>query len=304
MPPTVFWPTALGLAVLALGLWTHRPELFDSTFDRHARIGAWGQVLIASAVAAFSGEHFTDAAELVQMVPKWLPLRIPITYLVGSGLFLAGVSIASKKAVPWSSALLALLFALFVALIYLPSAIRHPNLHIVWIFPFREGTYAMAAFSIFVAENQSARSGLFSWFVRYWAAFVALFYGVLNLAYPQFAPGVPSQVKTSPWVPFPTAIAYVTGAALVVLGVAALFRRMAVGAITLVGVLMMVLTVVLYAAALFFAHGPGQFVTAINFIADTALFAGSMFAIARAVGLQPVPERAIDLEFTRAAMVR
>jgi len=293
MSARLFWPAALGLSVLALGLWTYRREIFDSTDPAESRIRALGPVFIAAAIACFSGEHFTDAVDLVRMVPQWLPLRIPITYLVGISLLAAGLSIASRIAVRWSAPLLALLFALFVLLIYVPSTIRHPQLHLAWIFPFREGSFAMAAFSIFVYETRPRWSGSFSLIARFWAAFVIVFYGVLNLRYPHVAPGVPSQVPTSAWVPFPSIVAYLTGALLVTFGAAVLLKKTAVSAIAWAGILMAVLTVVLYVPNLFLARSVEQGVTAINFVADTLLFAGSMFVIATAVSLGgPVAQNA------------
>jgi hypothetical protein len=47
---------------------------------------------------------------------------------------------------------------------------------------------------------------------------------------------------------------------------------------------MTVLTIVLYGPALFLARGAGQEVVAINFVADTLLFAGSMLVIASVIG--------------------
>jgi hypothetical protein len=285
MPATVFWPAALGLIVLAIGLRTYRREVFSTALPIDSRIRALGPVFIAAAIATFSGEHFSAVADLSRMVPKWFPLPVPTTYFVGACLLAAGVSFATKRGVAWSAPLLALVFALFVLLIYAPSAARHPRLHIVWIFPFREGTFAVAAFSIFVYVARPAWAGGFALFARFWAAFVIAFCGVLNVKYPQFAPGVPSEVRTAPWVPFPLAIAYITGVILVGLGVGAAFRRTAVSAITMAGVLMTVLTIVLYCPALFLARGAGQEVVAINFVADTLLFAGSMLVIASVIDL-------------------
>ena len=70
------------------------------------------------------------------------------------------------------------------------------------------------------------------------------------------------------------------------MGAAMLFRKTAVAAITAVGALMTGLTIGLFVPNLFLAHGVSQRVTAINFVADTLLFAGMMFAIAREVGAQ------------------
>jgi uncharacterized membrane protein len=254
----------------------------DSPID--SRIRSLGPVFIAAAIATFAGEHLSAVADLARMVPKWFPLPIPTTYFVGACLLAAGLSIATKRGIQWSAPLLGLLFALFVLLIYAPSAARHPRLHLVWIFPFREGTFAVAGFSIFVSVTRPAWSERFALFARFWAAFVITFYGVLHLRYPAFAPGVPSEVRTAAWVPFPLAVAYVTGAILVGFGLAACFRKTAASAITSVGAFMTLLTLALYVPALFLAKGAQQEITAINFVADTLLFAGSMLAIASAVG--------------------
>jgi uncharacterized membrane protein len=286
MSAPVFWPAALGLCVLAVGLWTHRRALFDSALPVESTMRALGPVFIGAAIATFSGEHFTDAADLVRLVPRWLPLRIPITYLVGVALLAAGLSLAARVAVRWSAPLLALLFGLFVLLIHLPNAVEHARTRIFWIFPFREGTFAVGAFSIFVSETKPSwarRVGGFSLFARLWTAFVLVFFGVQHLGYPQFAPGVPSPRPTSSWVPLPHVISHATGAILVILGAAALFKKTAVAAITWAGILMAVLTVLLYVPDLLLAHGPGQPITAINFVADTLLFSGSVLAIACAV---------------------
>jgi len=277
-------PATFGLIVLAIGLWTYRRDLIGFDANVETRIRSLGPVFIASAIATFSGEHLSAVRDLSQMVPKWFPLPIPTTYVVGVCLLAAGVSIATKRGVEWSSPLLGLLFALFVLLIYAPSAARHPRLHLVWIFPFREGTFAVAGFSMYVVATRPAWSDNFALFARFWAAFVIAFYGVLHLLYPAFAPGVPSEVKTSAWVPFPHAVAYAVGAILVVLGIAASLKKTAVTAITSAGVLMTAATIALYVPNLFLATGPGQEIVAINFVADTLLFAGAMFAIATAVG--------------------
>jgi uncharacterized membrane protein len=248
---------------------------------------ALAPLLIAAALATFAGEHFTQASEFSQLVPKWLGLRVPITYLVGVCLLAAALSFVARRYMRWSAPLLALLFALFVLLIYLPSAITHPGIRIVWIFPFREGTFAVGAFCVFLYEAQRARrSSRLALALRVWTAVVAVFFGLQNILYPQFSPGVPSQQPTSAWVPLPHAVAYLTGAILVAMGAAILIKKTAVAAITAVGVLMIALTIGLFVPDLFLAEGVSQRVTAINFVADTLLFAGMMFAIARVIAAQ------------------
>ncbi len=239
MSPLAGWPSALGLSTFAAGLYVYRGDLWAPGTSGRSRMLALGPVFIAAALATFSGEHFTQARAFSQLVPKWLPLRVPITYVVGVCLLAAALSFVTRRYMRWSALLLALMFALFVALLYMPSAITHPGIRIVWIFPFREGTFAVGAFCVFVYEVQRARrSSRLALALRLWAAVVAFFFGLQNILYPQFSPGVPNQQPTSAWVPLPHVVAYLTGAVLVAMGAAMLLKKTAVAAITAVGVLM------------------------------------------------------------------
>jgi hypothetical protein len=208
---------------------------------------------------------------------------VSLTYFVGICLLAAASSFVARRGIRWSAPLLSLLFALFVLLIYLPSLIANPGVRIAWIFPFREGTYAVGAFCVSVYGSRSGtRSSRMALALRLWTAAVAIFFGLQNILYPQFTPGVPDQQPTSAWVPVPHVIAVLTGAILVALGAAMLFRKTAVRAIAGVGILMTALTIAVFAPDLILARGVAERVTAINFVADTLLFAGMMFAIARA----------------------
>ena len=284
MSPLVVWPSVLGLSVFGAGLAMYRGDLRGPGRPGQLRILALGPVFIAAALATFSGEHFTQGREFSQMVPKWLPLRVPLTYFVGICLLAAALSFVMRRGLRWSAPLLSLLFALFVLLIYLPSAITHPGVRIAWIFPFREGTYAVGAFCVTVYGSSRGRpSSRMVLGLRLWTAVVAIFFGLQNILYPQYTPGVPDQVPTSAWVPVPHVIAVLTGVILVALGAAMLFRKTAEPAITGVGILMTALTIGVFAPDLILARGVAERVTAINFVADTLLFAGMMFAIASAV---------------------
>src|SRR5262249_55327550 len=109
MPATIFWPSALGLIVFAIGLWTHRKDIVGADLPVDFRTRALGPVFIAAAIATFSGEHLSAVADLAQMVPKWFPVPIATTYFVGICLLAAGVSIATNRGVRWSAPLLGLL---------------------------------------------------------------------------------------------------------------------------------------------------------------------------------------------------
>jgi len=292
MSALVLWPSALGLSFLAAGLWTYRDELFGQTSPGESKILSLAPVFIAAPLATFAGEHFTATQDLARLVPKWLPGRVPITYFVGGALIAAALSFVARRSMQWSAPLLSLMFALFVLTLHLPNAIANAGTRIFWVFPFRESEFALGALSVFVYESPDSwvnQSGRFALIARLWTAITIIYFGSQNLLYPQYSPGVPDQRPTSAWVPAPLFVAYLTGAILVALGTAMLSKRAAVVAVTSVGIFMTLLTIALFGPDLFLARGVPQQVEAINFVADTLLFAGTMFAVARVIAV-PVPE--------------
>ncbi len=284
--PAVFWPCALGSTFFAAGIYMYRRDLLDRSSRPSAGILALGPVFIAAALAAFAGEHFTVSQELLPMVPKWLPARLGIVYFVGVAHLAAALSFVTRRCLRWSTFLLGVMFALFVLLLHGPGAIRHPGIRIAWIVAVRETTYslgALALFSIVVREQWPGVSKGLAAAARIWSGMVIVYYGVDHFLHPQFSPGVPDTKITASWVPLPHLLAYVTGILLIAFGIALVLKKSASTAAKFAGLLMLVLTVVLYLPEFFLAQGVSQQVEGINFVADTLLFSGTMLAIANAI---------------------
>ena len=281
--PAVFWPTLLGLCFLAAGIITYRHDFKAATSHRAFGLVALGPVFVAASLAAFGGEHFTAAPTLAALVPKWLPARLFIAYFVGVAHVAAATSFVARRYIRWSAMLLAIMFALFVLLMDLPAAIAHPATRMNWSLAAREATFSIGALALFVTETGTLKRAV--GFIRVWTAGVLVFYGVEQLLYPQYSPGVPNARLTPAWVPVPLVIAYVTGALLVAFGVATLRKRYASSAVAQAGILMLLLTLGLYVPEFFLARAVSQWVTAINFVFDTLLFSGTMFVISRAIDL-------------------
>jgi uncharacterized membrane protein len=286
LSPSVFWPCVLGLSFLAIGLWTYRRDVFAPASENGFDFVALGPVFVAASLAAFAGEHFTAARGLSAMVPKWLPARLFIAYFVGVAHLAAALSFVARRCIRWSAFFLALMFALFVLLLHLPGAIRHPDLRIAWIVSVRETTFAMGALALFMSQMKDrwpVSANRFATIARLWTGFVLIFFGIENLLYPAFSPGVPDTKPTASWVPLPHAVAYLTGALLIGFGIAMFIRKYAGPAATLAGLLMLLLTVALYVPDFFVVRGVPEWVTAFNFVFDTLLFAGTMLVIASAI---------------------
>jgi uncharacterized membrane protein len=283
---TVFWTALLGLGVFVAGLITYRDDVRESTSIGAFGLVALGPVFVAASIAAFAGEHFSAGPVLAQLVPKFMPGRLFIAYLVGVAHLAAALSFVAKRYVRWSSFGLALMFALFVLLMDLPSAIQSPSTRMFWMLTAREGTFsigALALFAIAIRGDRPAMAKTLGTIARVWTAGVLVVYGIQHFLFPQFSPGVPSTTPTATWVPLPAAIAYATGFLFVVYGLAMLTRKYRAGAAAKCGLVVLVFTVVLYVPQFFVATSVGQRITALNFIFDTLLFAGTLLVVANAI---------------------
>ena len=291
--PAVFWPTVLGLSFLAAGIFTYRRDLLTATSRGLFGLAALGPPFIAASLAAFGGEHFTAARSLAELVPKWMPARLFIAYFVGVAHLAAALSLVARRYIRWSSMFLAIMFALFVLLLHLPNAIEHAANRVFWIFPVREGTFAIGALALFGTEVRNqwpTSSNRIAAGARFWTALALIYFGIENILYPQFSPGVPDTKPTAPWVPLPHEIAYLTGILLVIFGIATFVRKYASSAVTSAGLLMVLLTLALFVPDFFLASNVSQYVTALNFVFDTLLFAGTLFVIAKAIsGSESMP---------------
>ena len=279
--PIVFWSSALGVSFLIAGIWTYRRDLLAS--HDGGRLLAIGPVFIAAPLATFAGEHFTIAKLIAQSVPKWIPAHLFIAYFVGVALLAAALSLVARRCLRWSTFFLAIMFSLFVLLMDLPATLAHPTTRLNWILAARQGTFAMgglALFSVAVRDRWPKPSHRLATIAAVWTAMVIIFYGVEHILHPQISPGVPDSRLTSSWVPLPLALAYLTGALLIAFGAAMLIRKYAGSAGRLAGILMLLLTLVLYVPEFFLARTVPQRVTAINFIFDTLLFSGTLLAVA------------------------
>ncbi|MBV9144677.1 MAG: hypothetical protein JO065_02085 [Acidobacteria bacterium] len=281
--PASFWPTALGIGFLVAGLCTYRRELIAESSAQRKFI-VLGPVFVAASLAAFAGEHFTAARSLVALVPKWLPARLFIAYFVGVAHLAAALSLVARRCIRWSAFFLAVMFALFVLLLHFPGALRHPHLRIAWIVSARETTFSLGALSLFATAIRSRSPNVarrVAGVARVWTGMVLIFFGIENILYPQFSPGVPDTMPTASWIPLPHVLAYLTGVLLIAFGIAMLARKYAVSGGASAGLLMLLLTLALYVPQFFLAGNVADRVNAINFIFDTLLFSGTMLLVTK-----------------------
>jgi uncharacterized membrane protein len=282
--PFILWPCFLGLVFLIIGLLDSRREIAAANgLDKLIAL-AW--VFVAAPLAVFAGEHLAGPKFLMELVPPYMPVRLFWAYFVGVALLAAALSLSLKKYVRWSAPLLAAMFFLFVLMMDLPATIAHPHNRQFWTLALREtafggGALALTGFTMLQTNRRYAKT-LIS-VARFCIGIPLIFYGIEHFLYPQFAPGVPLPKLTPPWVPIPFFWAYLVGTVLLVAGIAIVLNKRPQIAATYAGLVMTLLTLLLYTPILAMVRQPSQIIEGVNYVADTLFFAGTILFMAMAI---------------------
>ena len=283
----IFWPWLAGLIVLAIGCVTARKRI--TAASGLEKLIALGPVFYAAPLAVFGAEHLAGAKFLMQTVPPWLPGRLFWAYFVGFCLMAAAFSLVFMKYVRLSAPLLSIMFCMFVALIHLPNVVAHPQDRIVWAVAVRDLAFAAGALALAAAERAPRLETLLA-IVRFYLAATLIFFGAEQLLHPEFAPGVPLGKVTPAWFPLHSFLGYLAGMVLIGGAVLMLMQKYARTAAGWVGMLLTLLTFLLYLPILASATKPSEMNEGINYIGDTLLFAGAVLLVAGAMQRNgPVP---------------
>ncbi len=282
---TATFMSAACLALLVIGLWAARNEVAQARgLDK---LVALTNFCFALPLAAFGAAHLAGEKFLFGMVPPYMPWRVFWVYFVGVALIAASLSIATSVQVRWSGLLLGLMMFLFVAMLYLPGALRTGN-RFAWTVVFREMSFGgagwvLAGIALGGLQGQGrplVRVG------RALIAFAAIFFGVQHFLHPLGLPGVPLQRQMPAWIPARAFLDYLTGAFLMVAGVCFLLARKTRLAATCLGAWIVLLVVVIYGPVLVGGladPSAAAQVEGLNYFADTLLFAGTILTLARAM---------------------
>jgi uncharacterized membrane protein len=281
-----FWMSFVGLVYLVAGVFVLRKEIGAARgWDRLIVLGG---VFIAVSLAVFAPEHFRGPEFVQNMVPSFMPVRWFWAYFVGCALLAAATSLTLRKLVGLSSTLLGLMFFLFVCILFLPSALRHPGSRFAWTYALRDLSFCAGAWAIAGLESRTSSPRLAKGlilFSRFVLAVAAAFYAVQHFLHPGFVLGVPLEMKLPTWVPLANACSYLTGAILLVSGICLALNQKSRIAAASIGALMTALVLFLYLPMMVVAyHGAaGDFNEALNYVADTLLYAGAALGLASAL---------------------
>ena len=318
---TNFWMCVAGLIYLAVGVFVIRKEI--SAARGWEKLISLGCVFFAVPLAVFAPEHFRGPEFVKESVPSWMPVRWFWPYFVGCALVngddeehrqnacsdrrccqhfsshsrrlfqqphVAATSLTLRKFVRLSSTLLALMFSLFVCMIYVPSALENPTERFAWSLLLRDLSFAAGAWSLAGLYSRASSPQQSKWMIlfgRIAIAIAAIFFGVEHFLHPNSAPGIPLPMMTPTWVPFPSLWAYLAGAILLAAGIALALNKKPRIAATSIGALMTALTVFLYLPILILARGESEVIVGLNYVADTLLYAGAALLLAGALPRDP-----------------
>ncbi|HET8887885.1 MAG TPA: hypothetical protein VFQ41_03205 [Candidatus Angelobacter sp.] len=294
-----------GGAVIVVGTWAARKDLVAARgLDK---IVALANLCFAAPLAVFGMLHLFAPDFVKGLVPRYMPGRMFWVYFVGCALIAASLSIAAKIGVRWSGLLVGIMMFMFVAMLYLPSGLRHMHAlanavtaniaypeegkglaRFTWTIVFRESSFGAAAWLLAATAANGWRGPVKSTMIvvgRTVIALAAIFFGIQHFPHHLGLPGVPLQKEMPVWVPARAIIDYVTGAALLACGLSVLLNWKTRIVAASVGAWILLLIVVIYGPVMISALGSPALevkVEGINYFADTLLFAGVILALASA----------------------
>lgn len=245
-------------------------------------------VCFAAPLAVFGALHLFGPQFVKDLVPAYMPWRSFWVFAVGCALIAASVSIATRIWVRWSGLLFGIMMFLFVALIHLPGALRHPHDRVIWTIVFREMSFGGAGWILAGTAGNGWHRPATSWLIavgRVCITAAVIVFGIEHFLHPTGLPGVPLVKQMPTWIPEGgrVLIDVVTGAALLVTGGSILLRRYTRTVAACLGGWLLLMVLVIYGPVLIgalSAPGTADQVVGINYFADTLLFAGVILALA------------------------
>jgi uncharacterized membrane protein len=283
LPREVYWLYFSGCVVLVIGLVKIFKDEWrlDHGLDK---ILAFGSLFLAMPMAVFGTEHLTDAEDIANAVPRWMPAHTFWVYLVGIALIAAALSITLQIQSRLAATLLGAMLCCFVLLIHVPNIVADAGNRILWAVGLRDLAFSGGAFALAGSQMRTGRSGEVPRPVtvaRYFIGIPVMFFGVEHFLHPTFAPGVPLGKITPEWVPGRLFWAYLAGAVLVASGACIVMNKKTRLAATCLGIMILLLVLFVYVPVLI--ASPSDIVS-LNYVVDTLVFSGAALLLANASG--------------------
>jgi uncharacterized membrane protein len=282
VPGKTFWPYFSGTLLLLLGLglllWTEAPRCHG--LDRMIVLG---RVLFAAPMAVFGTEHFVLTDDIARLVPSWMPGHLFWTYLTGTGLIAAALSIVVRKHSGLAAMLLGVMLFSFALLIWLPQTVATAGNRFALAVLLREIAFGSGSFALAVTEGfgpLARRSKRVIPLARLGIGVPVIVFGVEHFLHPSFVPVVPLRQPMPTWIPAGIALVYGMGATMIACGAGIVFDRNARSSAAVLGTAINLVVLLVYVPLLV---AQPSVAVGLNYFADTLAFGGTVLLLARAL---------------------
>jgi uncharacterized membrane protein YphA (DoxX/SURF4 family) len=244
----------------------------------------FGPIFYAAPLGGFGAEHFTRAAGIASIVPKFIPWHMFWALFVGACFIAASFSLVTRIQARLSASLVALTFLIFVMTMDLPGWATQPGNRFFAILTMRELSFcggALAYAAMLAGREGSPGSHMFATIARYFVGVPILLYSIEQFLHADHVPGVPLEPLTPAYIPAPVLWAYVAAIGYLFAGILLLVGKKTRAAATLAG-----LSVLLVELAVYIPIAVVQRTSldlGFNYMADTLMFCGAVFLLAGAM---------------------
>jgi len=289
------WLNSVWLGLLLIGIaltLSKRSTPLPGNASGLASIIRFGPLLFAVPLALFGMQHFALRDVVVQGVPSFMPIPMFWVWLVGAGLMAASLSLITGRVAHLATLLVGIMLFSFVLMIYIPNAVMNPRDRFAYALLLRDlslsgGALALAGTLAADPNARTARWMRLSGRCFFGTAMVV--FGVENVLHPQYVPGVPLNKLMPGWIPGHVVWALLTGAVLVIGGLAILFNRRARVAAVVVGMMYLVLVLLVY-LPMEVVHPSVEISGELDYLADTLIFSGAALFVAGSLQVRKASE--------------
>src|SRR5579864_5125316 len=280
IPARVFWPYFAGAVLLIIGLARIiKGQGLQVRGIEKALV--FGPLFFAIPMAVFGADHFIASKIVAATVPAWIPGHLFWAYFVGTALFAASLSLATKKHSGLAASLLSAMIFSFVLLIHVPNFAANPHDRFMFAIVLRDSSFSSGALACALAQPGECSKQKLNWLtvlVRYVIAIPSVIFGVEHFLYPDFVPVVPLKQPLPSWIPGHLFLAYATGAVLIAAGLSLLFNWKARLAATWLGIFVFAIVLLVYLPIMIAKLS--DIGNGLNYFADTLAFSGAALLIA------------------------
>jgi uncharacterized membrane protein YphA (DoxX/SURF4 family) len=284
IPSEVMWSYAVFAAVCVAGVITIFVRGGWQKASALEKLILLGPIFYAAPLGAFGAEHFTRAADIASIVPKFIPWHQFWALFVGACFIAAAFSLVTRIQARLAATLLAVTFVLFVLLMDAPGWAQQPGNRFSAILTLRELAFSGGALALAAMLAQQERvqgSQIFATMARHFVAIPVLFYSFEQFMHGDHVPGVPLEPLTPTYILGHSIWGYLAAVVYLVGGILLLIGKKTRAAATWVGFTVLFIELVVYVPIAVVERASLD--KGLNYMADTLMFCGAVLLLAGAM---------------------